>query len=266
MGVLHQRALRGLLLGACAAAALLAGCAAPVADDLRTASDMTDNDRRARLRLELASGYFARGQHETALDEVKQAIAARPDDAEAYALRGLIYASLNRPVLAEESFKRALQIDPRHADVRHNYGWYLCQLQRWDESFAQFDAAIALPHYADTARSLLAKGVCEARSGRVAAAERTLTRAYELDPANAGAAFNLAEVLFGMGEYERARFYLKRINAQPASANAQTLWLAVRVEQRLGNAAGVRELGDELRHRFPQSPQTLRFEQGQFDG
>ena len=64
--------------------ALLSACAAPTGGtDLRTASDMTEADRRARLRLELASGYFSRGQPETALDEVKQAIAARPDIAEA---------------------------------------------------------------------------------------------------------------------------------------------------------------------------------------
>jgi type IV pilus assembly protein PilF len=248
-------------------AALASGCAtSPAADEVRTASDMTDDDRRARLRLELAAGYYGRGQLETALDEVKQAIAARPDNADAHALRGLIYAGLDRPQLADESFRRALQIDPNDADVHHNYGWYLCQQQRWEESFAQFDAAIAQPRYADRARSLLAKGVCLARSGRAAAAEAALTRSYELDPGNPGTAFNLAEVLYGLGEYERARAYLKRVNAQPTSSNAQTLWLAARVERRLGNPDGVRALGEELRQRFPQSPQTLLFEQGRFDG
>ncbi|MCB1998189.1 MAG: type IV pilus biogenesis/stability protein PilW [Burkholderiaceae bacterium] len=248
-------------------AGLLSACTTPTAGtDLRTASDMTEADRRARLRLELASGYFSRGQPETALDEVKQAIAARPDIAEAYALRGLIYASLNKPALADESFQRALQLEPANADTLHNYGWYLCQLQRWDEAFARFDAAIAQPQYRDAARSLLAKGLCEARAGRVAAAERTLTRSYEMDPTNPGTAFNLAEVLFGLGELERARFYLRRLNEQPATSNAQTLWLAARVEHRLGNIVGARTLGDELRRRFPQSAEALRFEQGRFDG
>jgi type IV pilus assembly protein PilF len=250
-----------------AALVMLAGCVATQpATDLRTASDMTDADRRARLRLELAAGYFARGQAETALDEVKQAIAARPDIAEAFALRGLIYASLNQTALAEESFRRALQLDPRNADTLHNYGWYLCQLQRWDEASAQFDAAIAQPQYRDVPRSLLAKGVCDARGGRLPLAERSLTRAYELDPANPGIAFSLAEVLFRLGEFERSRFYLRRVNAQPAASNAQTLWLAARVEHRLGNVAGARSLGDELLRRFPQSPEALLYDKGRFDG
>ncbi len=247
--------------------ALLAACATPSAQqELRTASDMTDADRRAQLRLELASSYFARGQFETALDQVKQAIASRPDIAEAYALRGLIYASLNQSSLADESFQRALQLDPRNPDTLHNYGWYLCQLRRWDDALSQFDAAIAQPRYRDTPRSLLAKGLCEARAGRVVAAERTLSRSYELDPTNPGTAFNLAEVLYSLGEYERARFYLRRVNEQPDRANAQTLWLAARVENRLGDVGGARRFGDELRRRFPQSPEALSFEQGRFDG
>jgi type IV pilus assembly protein PilF len=43
------------------------------------------------------------------------------------------------------------------------------------------------------------------------------------------------------------------------------LWLAARIEHRLGNDAGVRALGDELRERFPRSPEALRLEKRVFD-
>jgi type IV pilus assembly protein PilF len=246
--------------------ALLGACAAPPSQDLRTASDMTDNDRRARLRLDLAAGYFARGQSSTALDEVKQALMARPDLVEGHNLRGLIYASMGEQRLAEESFQRALQLDARNADTMHNYGWYLCQLQRWDAAEVQFDRAVAEPRYREVPRTLLAKGVCEARAGRLQIADRTLTRSYEMDPGNPGTAFNLGEVLYKLGEFERARFYLRRVNAEAANANAQSLWLAARIENRLGNVAGVRSFGDQLQRRFPQSPEAQLFDQGRFDG
>lgn len=247
-------------------AVLLAACAAPPQQDLRTASDMTDADRRARLRMELAAGYFSRGQAETALDEVKQALAARPDMAEAYSLRGLIYDSLGEPRLAEESFQRALQIDARSGDTMHNYGWFLCQAQRWPESAAMFDRAVAQPQYRNVPRTLLAKGICEARAGRMADAERTLSRAYELDPSNPAAAFTLGDVLYALGEFERARFYLRRLNADAGQSNAQTLWLAARIEHKLGNAPGVRMLGEQLKQRFPQSTEALQYDRGRFDG
>lgn len=249
-------------------AGLLGACAAPTppaTPDLRTASDLTEADRRAKLRLELAAGYFSRGQTTTALDEVKQALVARPDLPEALNLRGLIYASMGQLALAEESFARALLVSPRDADVMHNYGWFQCEQRRFAEAQALFDRAIAVPQYRDLPRSLLAKGLCAARAGDFAAAERTLSRSYELDPANPATAFSLAEVLYRQGELERARFYVRRINAQTEQANAQTLWLALRIEMKLGNVIGANGLGARLRERFPDSPQTLQFDRGRFD-
>ena len=237
----------------------------PVSYERTTASDQTDADRRARVRLELASGYYARGQFDTALDEVKLALAVKPDLAEGYNLRGLIYQSLGDERLAEDNFKRALQLDPRNPDTMHNYGWFLCQSRRMPEAFAQFKAAVDTPRYAGLSRSLMAQGVCQARTGAYADAERSLARAYELDPASPVTAFNLADVLYRRGEYERARFYIGRVNAIQEYSNAQTLWLAARVENKMGNTRGARDYGRQLRNRFPQAPETLAFERGRYD-
>ena len=227
--------------------------------------ELTDADRRARTRMELASGYYARGQLETALDEVKLALAVKPDLPGAYNLRGLIYQSLGDDKLAEENFKRAQQLSPRDPDIMHNYGWFLCQSQRMPEAFAQFQQAIATPRYPGVSRSLMAQGVCQARTGAYAEAERSLVRAYELDPMNPVTAFNLADVLYRRGEFERARFYIGRVNAVQEYSNAQTLWLAARIENKMGNQRGARDYGRQLRARFPQSPESIAFERGRFD-
>ncbi len=248
----------------------LAGCAGVPGQGAEgaervTASDQTDANRRARVRLELAAAYFSRGQSETALDEVKQSLAADPNFAEAYNLRGLIYASLGDERLAEDSFRRALQLKSGDADTLHNYGWFLCQLRRFDQAQAQFAQALAQPQYRTPSRTLLAQGVCQARAGQWADAERTLMRAYELDPTNPATAVNLSEVLYRRGEFERARFYIGRVNAVPQQVSAQTLWLAARIEHKLGDRARAQQHGNELRSRFPQAPETLAFERGRFD-
>lgn len=253
--------------------AVLAGCTTKttvtgsVADgkDLVTASDESDASRRARIRMELASGYFGRGQMTTALDQVKLALQADPTMGEAYNLRGLIYANLGDDRLAEDSFKRALQLNPRDADTMQNFGYYLCQKKRYPEAGALFDQALAVPQYRDQSRTLLTKGVCEAFAGQLAESEATLLRAYRLDPANPSTSVNLAEVLYRRGDYDRARFYIRRINSNPELTGAQTLWLAARIERRLGNRTGVQELGDQLRRRFPESGEAGSFERGNFD-
>lgn len=258
---------QGLVAALAGLAVLLAGCAAPPVGggEIRTESDQSSAERRARVRLELASAYFGRGQPTTALDEVKQALAAKPDLPEAFNLRGLIYASLGELPLAEQSFQRALQLAPRNGDTLHNYGWFLCQQRRFDDADAQFNAALAAPQYADVPRTLMARGVCLARAGRWADAERQLGRAFELDPANPSIAFAYAEVLYQRGEYERARFYVRRINSQADQSNAQTLWLAARIERRIGNMPGVDDYARQLRERFPDSPEARQLQRGQFD-
>ena len=252
----------------CFVLALLAACAAPGSappTEPRTDSDQTAADRRAGTRMELAAGYFSRGQFNTALDEVKQALAVKPDMREAINLRGLIYAAMGEPQLADESFKRALTLYPRDPDTLHNYGWLLCQQQRWTAADVQFDLALAQTNYRAPSRTLLAKGVCEARAGRMAEAERSLVRAFEFDPASPAVAVNLAEVLYRNQQLDRARFYIRRVNGQEDQSNAQSLWLALRIERRLGNSVAVDDLAQQLRRRYAQTLETQALDAGRFD-
>lgn len=233
--------------------------------DVATASDETEASKRSRVRLELANAYFARGQMNTALDEVKLALNANPNLGEAYNLRGLIYAGMNEATLAQESFQRALQINTADADTMHNFGWFMCQQKRYDEAEALFQRAIAVPQYPNSARTLLGSGVCHARAGKWAEAETALNRAYERDPANPVISVNLAEVLYKRGDYERARFQMKRVNAVANQSNSQTLWLAARIEMKMGNRQAANEYGLQLRNRFPQSRESALFDQGRFN-
>jgi type IV pilus assembly protein PilF len=233
--------------------------------DLATPSDETDQEKRERIRLELASAYFAQGQLPTALDEVKRALQVNPSSVAAYNLRGLIYASLNEPGLAEDSLRRALQISPDDGDTLQNYGWILCGQRRYADAMIQFDAALALPQWRDMAKTLLAKGVCQARSGDLNAAEQTLTRSQQVDASNLTSALNLAEVLYRRGDLDKAQFYIRRVNAVTEQQTAGSIWLALRIERKRGNTGAVDELGRRLRTRFPGSPPATAYEQGQFD-
>ena len=250
------------LLGACAQKS--AG-ASPDLKDKVTESDEPDNARRARVRLELASAYFGRGQMNVALDEVKLALAADPNLGPAFNLRGLIYGSMGEHALAEDSFKRALQLNASDVDTMQNFGWYLCQRQRYADADVLFRQALVSPQNQDISRTLLTQGICQARAGDLPAAEATLQRAYEIDSGNASIAVNLAEVLYRRGDYERARFQMRRINAVREIANPQTLWLAMRIERKLGNTQGLASLGQQLRDRFPESAQAKLYASERFD-
>ena len=149
--------------------------------EMVTESDESSRQRRARLRMELAAGYFEQGQTTVALDEIKQALVADPNNADAYNLRGLVYMRLEDAGMAEDSFRRAIAISPRDANVRHNYGWLLCQQNRFADASQQFTEALAMPSYTDRSKTLMTQGVCQLRAGQRAEAERSLMKAYEID-------------------------------------------------------------------------------------
>lgn len=254
----------GLLAGT----VVLAGCAGPQGDaarnDITTESDESEARRRARVRMELAVGYYDQGKTNVALDELKQVIAADPTYPEAYNLRGLIYMRLNDLRSAEESFRRASALNPRDGGPLHNLGWLQCQQRRFDEAQRTFEQAMASPTYPDRAKTLMAQGLCHARAGKPAEAEQSLVRAYEFDAANPIVGYNLANLLYGRGELTRAQFLIRRLNNSQL-ANAETLWLGIKVERKLGDRLAMNQLGDQLKRRFPQSREMTALERGAFD-
>jgi type IV pilus assembly protein PilF len=232
--------------------------------DLQTESDEPALRRRARIRLELASGYFEKGQTTVALDEVKQSIATDPSLFEAYNLRGLIYTKLDDVRLAEESYKRALTLNPSAASVQHNYGWLLCHHDRLPEALQLFGKALATPAYGDRSKTWMAQGLCQLKAGQKPEAEASLLRSYELDAGNPVTGYNLALLLFQRGDFTRSQFYVRRINNSDF-ANAESLWLGIRVERKVANRDAMAQLGAQLKKRFGDSPELTSYERGAFD-
>lgn len=229
-----------------------------------TPSDEPEVRRRARIRLELAVSYLGLGQAKIALDEVKQSLAADPTYTDAYNVRGLVYMQLNDLAQAEESFQRALTLRPGDPDIVHNRAWLVCQLQRYAEADEMFVSVLANPAYRERSKTLMAQGLCQARAGKPVAAEKTLLTAYELDAGNPLVGYNIAVLQFTRGEYKRAQFYVRRINNSDL-ANAESLWLGVKIEKALDDSVAMRQLADQLRRRFPDSPQLAAYRRSAFD-
>lgn len=251
-----------LLLGACAGVGQ--GAANGPAKDMVTESDEPEARKRARIRLQLALGYFEQGQTNIALDELKLALSADPGYAEAYNLRGLVYMRLQDYRIAEESFRRALQIGNRDPNVMHNLAWMMCQQARYPEAIQWFNQVLSSAQYAERAKTFRAKGLCEARAGLKADAEQSLIKSYEYDAGNPVTAYNLADLLWERGDLIRSQFFIRRLNNSEL-ANAESLWLGIKIERKLANTEAMAQLATQLDKRFPQSPQAALSRRNAFD-
>ena len=256
------------LLGVAVSIVLLGGCAGvgqgQPPEDLRTSVDQTEVQRRAQIRLQLAVGYYGERQMTTALDEVKQALQIDPNFADAYSVRGLIYMDMGETQLAEDSFQRAMKLAPGNPDFSNNYGWFLCENGRERESIRYFEAALKNRSYGSPAKALNNAGVCSLKLNDEAAAERYFNQAFQADPGNADANINLSRLYYSRGDYQRARFYATRAT-RFENASAAALWMAIRVEHKLGDRDAETLLSNQLRRRYPDSREYAALTRGAFD-
>jgi type IV pilus assembly protein PilF len=220
-----------------------------------------DPQRRALIRLELASALYQQGSHARALDEARAAVTIDPALAKAHGLLGLIYMDLRDPSQAEAAFRKALSISPNDPELRNNHGWFLCQTGRVRESIEEFTAALRDPLYATPARPLHNAGVCLLRIGEEASAQDYLQKAFQLDPSNPVSMYHLAEIHLRRQQLEQAQFHVQRLLATyPPSP--ETLWLAVRVARRTGQVEAQKSLSNQLRLQFPEARETQWLLQG----
>lgn len=249
-------------------ALLAAGCATPVqGPEGHTGTivgEPTSPRNRARIHTELATLYYARGNMSVALEELRTAVAADPTYATAHGVLGLVYKELRENALAEQSFERGLSHAPGDPDINHNFGWFLCQIGREREATPYFRRALDNPLYATPARTFAAMGICALRAGELASAEDNLQRALRLEPNFPVALLQFAQLRYRQGRYNDARGLLTQ-HAAVTQPNAESLWLALRVERRLGARAAEQSYAIQLRRRFPASPEFVELQRGNYE-
>jgi type IV pilus assembly protein PilF len=233
-------------------------------NELPTASDQTTDQKRALNHLNLAVGYYQQGQWQSALDDIKKALLANPDLADAYGVRALIYMEMGEINLSEENFLHALLLVPGNPDYSNNYGWLLCQNGRVPQSMPYFEVAMKSRTYQSPAKAFNNAALCNLKLKDAAAAERYFLQAFQIDPRNPVTNVNLAKIYFDRKDYDRARFYIGRV-PEADELNADVLWLAIKVHHKLGDRDAETSLVTQLRKRHLNSPEYAAFRRGAFD-
>jgi type IV pilus assembly protein PilF len=256
------------------ALALLAGCAgggtppgagdAPSVDTGTIVGEVSDPRNRAKLHTELAGAYYSRGSMGVALEELRTAVVADPGYAPAYGMFGVVYMELRENQLAQESFERALRLAPNDPDINHNFGLFLCQTKREPDSIKYFLQAIRNPLYPMPQRSYAAAGQCSLRTNNLKDAEEFSQRALKLDPDDPPSLMQMGQIRYRQGRMDEARKLVLRYN-KLVSPNAESLWLALRIERRSGQRVAETGYANQLRRRFPASPEYQSLQRGDYD-
>lgn len=221
--------------------------------------------RIAEVNLQLASSYYAAGQYQTAYNVINLAHQAQPENPHVLTVMALIEGEMRDDIKARQNFDRALSLAPNDPDIRHNWGVYLCRKGQPAASIEQFQRALQVPTYNRPANTMSAAGDCLARMGRDDEAQQYYTGALRFDALSAQALLGLAELKYRRGEFSQAQSSLDELNKILSESTPESLWLQIRVANRLNMAADVRTYGSDLRRLFPRHPFIKLLDNKQFD-
>ena len=256
---------------AAVATVVLAGCAAttttptePVIESTSVTGEAGEPRNRAKVHTELASLYYGRGNMAVALEELPIANAADSNYPLAYSMFGLVYMELRENQLAQSNFERALQLAPTDPDINHNYGWFLCQTNRENESIKYFMQAVRNPLYPTPWRSYSTAGVCSLRKNNLKEAEDFFQRALGLEPNDPSSLLQLGQMRYRQGSLDEARKLVGRYN-KIVEPTPESLWLALRIERKLGERLAEASYANQLRRRYSGSREYQQLQRGEYD-
>jgi len=222
--------------------------------------------KAAEENAKLGLAYMRQGRNERALHKLRKAIKQDPENADAHQYLAVLFGKLNRPEDAERHFQIALENMPdtslssRVAAVRNNYAVFLCKQKRYEEANKYFDMVSNDPLYQSRGRLFENMALCEQDKGNMHQAERLFIKALKLNPKSRKSLLGLAQINYDKGLNDQAQIYLNKVLKYSAH-NAESLWLAILIERRRGNAERVANYSIRLKSKYPDSKETQMLKQ-----
>ena len=249
------------LLSGCAAvsvAGVLASTGASAAvraiDDQMQENALNAPQRQqvAEANLNIAVEYLRRGNYEGALERLKRAQEADPKNATIYSMFGLVYQRIGDIPQAEKHFRRSLELQGDHPENLNNYGQFLCQQGRADEAEKLFLKAAHDPLYQSPEVALTNAGLCAQRGGDIARPTGYFNAALTANPGAPAALLALSEIEFGSEKYPEAHTLFERY-LKVAPQTPRSLWLGIRIADKMGDKNTKASYSLLLRNKYPDS-------------
>ncbi len=251
-----RRALQTATLGAL----LLGGCAwLPQGDQETGLADGARNSPAADYA-GMGVEYLKRGQPAIALQRLKRGQELDPNYAPLYNVLAILYEQLGENDQARENFARAIQLAPRDPYIRNAYGTFLCNQKDYAGAEAAFQAALENPLYPTPWVAHTNAGIGARPAGDLTRAEASFRQALSANADFGPALYQMAELSYAQGNLAGAKDYLARL-MRTTQPTGESLALGVRVERGLGNSTQAKRYEQQLRERFPDSPEIPKLNQ-----
>lgn len=240
----------------------LSGCSSPkplygnVTDADERPKSEADPKRAAEVNTQLGLSYLQRGERFVAAEKLTRALKDDPNSALVQHGNAILQDSLGQSALAQEHFRRALELAPTDPEILNNYGAFLCRQAQFGEGMSMLERALSNPLYRTPGFAWANMGQCQRQSGQAIEAEASLRQALRLDPRQAYAWLQLASLQLEQNKALDANVSLQRYHALEAQ-NPASLLLGAKIEKALGHREAQAHYELLLRGKFPDSDEAL---------
>jgi len=239
-----------------ASAVLQSGCVTNTTPG-RDGQPLTDDagNSLAHTHVQLGVEYMQKKKYNVAYAKLQRALELDPNLPSAHYANALLFQYLRQDVKAEEHYRRAVEIDPLYSKGQNGYAVFLCKKGRYVEADKHFNLALKNPLYATPEVVYTAAGYCALQDNKLSGAEEYLRQALRVSPKFSPALLQMSQLSYKKGKYLPARGYLQRFLAV-SRHNAESLWLGIKIETKLGDKNAVSSYKLLLKSQFPDSRET----------
>ena len=234
---------------------LLAGCGSNPSKERDLEQEQKDKIVVTNVRL--AGIYLQRGQLTFAKEKADKALATDPNSSEANNMMGILSWRLKAYDEADHYLSRAVRLQPDNALAANNYGAFLCDQGKIDKSVKYFDKAAANPLYEQRSQAMNNAGRCLMKKPDLVRAEQYFRKTLTFNARDPEALYYLAKISYDTRRTLTARGFLQRY-FETGSQSAESLYLAVLVENSMGNKRLAIRYARRLHDLYPKSPEAAR--------
>lgn len=237
---------------------LLGGCAST--GTLERAEAERNLQAAAKANTQLGVEYLREGNYEMSKRKLQKALELDPGYLGAHEAIAVLYGRVGENDLADKHYRKALQLAPDRAQTHNNYGQFLCSQGRHEDAEKEFMIAANDPYYDLQALPLTNAGLCAEQIPDEEKAEEMFRKALEKNPNFGPALLQMARVSYEKENNLSARGYMQRFQ-QAATHGPESLWLAIRIEQAMGDREAWGNFAFMLKNKFPGSIEADRLRQ-----
>lgn len=205
----------------------------------------------------LATIYLQRNQINIAIEKAERALEANSKSSQANSMMALIRWRLKEYKVAEKYFRRAIRFQANNSIALNNYGAFLCDMGKIDRSLQYFDRAVENPLYRNRSQALTNAGRCLIKKPDAKKAEAYFRRALKFNRRESEALFQLAKISYKSKRMLTARGFMQRY-LETGRKTAESLYLALRIENAMGNKQDAMQFARQLKREYPASTEASR--------